>query len=161
HDVATDAHAGPSEIVIWSDRADPEWIAADLVAQAEHDEHARAVLVTRSRSLAAAVARWTRTLSAGRPVARRALARSGAAIVARPGRDAVAFTDAFAPEHLVCASRKDAGACRTAGTIFIGRWSAQAVGDYATGSNHVLPTGGHARWRGGLGAADFVRVFTT
>jgi histidinol dehydrogenase len=160
-DVGTDTHAGPSEIVIWSDQGDAEWIAADLVAQAEHDEHARAVFVTRSRRLAAAVSTWTRTLSANLPVARRAIARNGAAVVSSSRRSTVAFIDAFAPEHLVCDSRTDADACRVAGTIFVGPWSAQAAGDYATGSNHVLPTGGHARERGGLSAADFVRVFTT
>jgi histidinol dehydrogenase len=161
HDVATDGHAGPSEVVIWSDAGDPGWIAADLVAQAEHDVHARVVLVTRSRRLARDVSARTRALAAGRPTARRAIARNGAAVVVAARRDAVAFIDAFAPEHLVCETAEDVGTCRTAGTIFIGRWSAAAAGDYVTGSNHVLPTGGHGRWRGGLSAADFVRVFTT
>jgi histidinol dehydrogenase len=158
-DCAVDAHAGPSEIVILADEGDSDIVAADLVAQAEHDPDARAILITTrpdfARAVARAVARRTRAL----PVARAAIDRNGAAIVARDRREAVALVDRLAPEHLVCARETDARRVRLAGTIFVGRWSAQAAGDYATGSNHVLPTGGAARARGGLSAADFVRVF--
>jgi histidinol dehydrogenase len=85
--------------------------------------------------------------------------RNGALVVARSRREAVDLVNRIAPEHLVCDTADDAWRC-TAGTIFVGQWSAQAAGDYVTGSNHVLPTGGAARFRGGLSAADFVRVFT-
>jgi histidinol dehydrogenase len=92
--------------------------------------------------------------------ARESLARNGAAIVARSSSNAAAIVQRLAPEHLVCDRAEDARQSRVAGTIFVGRWSAQATGDYVTGSNHVLPTAGAARWRGGLSSADFVRVFT-
>lgn len=145
-DCAIDMRAGPSEIVVWADRGNPRWIAADLLAQAEHDPDARAILVTSSRALA-----------------RRVKTEAGARariVVVKNRKEAIAVIDQLAPEHLVCATARDASAIRNAGTIFVGRWSAQAAGDYTTGSNHVLPTGGAARWRGGLSASDFVRVFT-
>ena len=148
-DCAIDFRAGPSEIVVWSETGDAEWIAADLLAQAEHDPHARAMLVTSSRRLASAVAR---------AMARRGeLPANVAAIVARTRREAIALVNRIAPEHLVCDRAADAAACR-AGATFVGPWTAQAAGDYCTGSNHVLPTGGEARFRGGLSAADFVRT---
>jgi histidinol dehydrogenase len=151
-DCAIDFRAGPSEIVVWSDAGRPDWIAADLLAQAEHDPHARAVLVTATRTLAEAV---------GRAIAAAGAPPDNVALVVAGSRDEViALVNRLAPEHLVCDREEDAAACR-AGTIFVGRWSAQAAGDYCTGSNHVLPTGGEARVRGGLSAADFVRTFTT
>jgi histidinol dehydrogenase len=88
------------------------------------------------------------------------IARNGAAIVTRTRREAIEIVNRIAPEHLVCDRLEDASSIDAAGTIFVGPWSAQASGDYCTGSNHVLPTGGAARLRGGLTAADFVRVFT-
>ena len=159
-DCAVDTHAGPSEIVIYADEGPAEWWAADLVAQAEHDPDARAIFVTTRAPLAAAVAAAAARRAAAHPAAARALARGGAAIVARTRREAIALVNRLAPEHLVVARAADVAACTTAGTIFVGPWSAQAAGDYATGSNHVLPTGGAARVRGGLSAADFARVFT-
>jgi histidinol dehydrogenase len=155
-----DLHAGPSEIVIVSDEGRPEWIAADLIAQAEHDPAARAVFVTTRRPLGAAVAREVaRQLPPAGP-ARRALRRHGAIVVTKSRRDAFDLVNRLAPEHVVCDGPADARRVRTAGTVFVGPWSAQASGDYATGSNHVLPTSGAARVRGGLSTADFVRVFT-
>jgi histidinol dehydrogenase len=148
-DCAIDFHAGPSEIVVWSDRGRAEWIAADLLAQAEHDPDARTIFVTTRRELAKGV--------------RALVARAGSQAPVRLVRtraDAIALVNRLAPEHLVCDTRRDAACITAAGTIFIGDWSAQAAGDYVTGSNHVLPTGGTARFRGGLSAADFVRVFT-
>jgi histidinol dehydrogenase len=150
-DCAIDFRAGPSEIVVWSDAGDPAWIAADLLAQAEHDPHARALLVTTSRRLARAVA--AAVARVGRPPA------NVAAVVVASRREAIAIVNRVAPEHLVCDRSADAGVC-LAGTVCVGRWTAQAAGDYCTGSNHVLPTGGAARHRGGLGAADFVRTVT-
>ena len=159
-DCATDLHAGPSEIVVWADHGNFEWIAADLLAQAEHDPAARSILITRNRRLARAVAaEVTRRLPPEGPV-RTAVRRNGAVILTRTRQDAADVVNRIAPEHLVCANEKDAKLINTAGTVFIGPWSAQAAGDYTTGSNHVLPTGGAARFRGGLSPADFVRTFT-
>jgi histidinol dehydrogenase len=158
-DAAIDFHAGPSEIVVWSDRGRPDWIAADLVAQAEHDPDARALFVTTRPDLAREVVVAARRMARGRDAAGRSLKANGAAIVTGDRDEAADIVNRIAPEHLVCDTRSDAGRVSSAGTIFVGRWSAQAAGDYSTGSNHVLPTGGAARFRGGLSAADFVRVF--
>ena len=159
-DCRIDMHAGPSEIVVWSDAGRPDWIAADLVAQAEHDPHARAVCVTTRVGLARAVAGAVDGLLRSAAAARPAIRRNGAIVVAKTRREAAALVNRIAPEHLVCDDRKDAALVTAAGTIFVGRWSAQAAGDYVTGSNHVLPTGGASRFRGGLSAADFVRCYT-
>jgi histidinol dehydrogenase len=159
-DCAIDFHAGPSEVVIVSDRGDPDWIAADLLAQAEHDPDARAILITPSHRLATLVAARVAARLPRNGPARAALARHGGAIVTRTLDEAVALAGRIAPEHLVCDSQRVAARVRTAGTIFVGPYSAQAAGDYATGSNHVLPTSGAARFRGGLSAGDFVRVAT-
>ncbi|MPY91098.1 MAG: histidinol dehydrogenase [Luteitalea sp.] len=156
-DCAIDFHAGPSEIVIVATLGDAAWLAADLLAQAEHDVDARALLLTPSRRLARTVARAVdERLPADGP-ARSALQRNGGIILTRSVREAVALANRIAPEHLVCET-DDVARQVTAGTVFVGPWSAQAAGDYATGSNHVLPTNGAARFRGGLSAADFVRV---
>jgi histidinol dehydrogenase len=159
-DCPIDMHAGPSEIVVCSDRGRARWIAADLIAQAEHDPSARAMLVTTNRRLARGVQREVRARLPRSGSARAAIAANGAIVVARTRDEAVAIVNRIAPEHLVCDRNDDVVKFRAAGTIFVGDWSAQAAGDYATGSNHVLPTGGAARARGGLNAADFVRVFT-
>ncbi len=159
-DCPIDLHAGPSEIVVCSDRGRPEWIAADLLAQAEHDPAARAILVTTKTRLAAAVAKAVAAQMPTSGPAPASIARNGAIVVARNRSEAVAIVNRLAPEHLVIDAEDDAAAYRAAGTIFVGPWSVQAAGDYCTGSNHVLPTGGAARFRGGLSAADFVRVFS-
>jgi histidinol dehydrogenase len=158
-DCPIDFQAGPSEIVVYTDDGRrPDWIAADLIAQAEHDPEARAILITSHRTLARRVAAEIhRRMPAAGP-ARAALARNGAIVVVRSDAEGVALVNRLAPEHLVC--DRGRGAEFVAGTIFEGAWSAQAAGDYCTGSNHVLPTGGAARFRGGLSAADFVRVNT-
>jgi histidinol dehydrogenase len=159
-DCAIDFFAGPSEIAIVSDRGRAPWIAADLLAQAEHDPDARAILFTPSRRLAAAVAREIeRQMPADGP-ANQALARNGGIVVTRSLDEAVALTERLAPEHAVCDTAAVASRLTRAGTVFIGNHSAQACGDYVTGSNHVLPTMGAAAARGGLSAADFVRVST-
>jgi histidinol dehydrogenase len=159
-DCAIDLHAGPSEIVVYSNRGNAEWIAADLIAQAEHDPAARAIFVTTKRRLANAVAQAVERRMPDSGPAKTSIARNGAIVVARTQREAVDVVNALAPEHLVVDEDANVDAFRAAGTIFVGPWSVQAAGDYATGSNHVLPTGGAARFRGGLGAADFVRLFT-
>lgn len=155
---AIDFFAGPSEIVIVSARGNPQWIAADLIAQAEHDPDARAILLTPSRRLAAAVAdACVRQVTSG-SVADRALRTNGGIVLTRSIKEAVAISERIAPEHVVCDDETTAAKLTRAGTVFVGPWSAQALGDYVTGSNHVLPTRGAAAARGGLSAADFVRV---
>jgi histidinol dehydrogenase len=159
-DCAIDFYAGPSEIVVVSASGRPAWIAADLIAQAEHDPDARAILITPSRTLAAAVRRQVlKQMPAGGP-ARRALSANGGIVLTRTLDEAIALSERAAPEHVVCDSDAMAARLTRAGTVFVGHHSAQASGDYATGSNHVLPTSGAARARGGLTAADFVRVGT-
>jgi len=159
-DCAIDFHAGPSEIVVVSSSGRAAWIAADLIAQAEHDPDARAILLTPSRRLAVAVAReLTGRMPADGP-ARTAMHRNGGVIVTRTLSQAIDLCNRMAPEHVCCDTDEVASRITRAGTIFVGEHSAQASGDYATGSNHVLPTNGAARARGGLSATDFVRVAT-
>ena len=159
-DCAIDFHAGPSEIVIVSAKGRPPWIAADLIAQAEHDPDARAILLTPSRRLAMNVARELSIQMPADGPAPRAMSTNGGIVLTRTMEEAIALCQRMAPEHVVCDSDRIAARLTRAGTIFVGDHSAQAAGDYATGSNHVLPTSGAARSRGGLSAADFVRVST-
>ncbi|HMG52594.1 MAG TPA: histidinol dehydrogenase [Kofleriaceae bacterium] len=161
-EVDIDSIAGPSEILIIADGdADPAWVAADLIAQAEHDTEARAVLVTTSAELAGAVdAELARQLASlpRRAIAERALAEHGAAVIVESLAAAIELANRFAPEHLElqCAEpRRVAAACTTAGAIFVGRYSSEAAGDYLAGGNHVLPTGGAARYASPLGVHDF------
>lgn len=159
-DCGIDFYAGPTEIVIVSRRAPAAWIAADLIAQAEHDPDARAILITPSRKLAVRVAA---TVDAHVPPvgpARRSLSAHGGVIVTRSIGEAIDLANTAAPEHLVVDDERMAALVRCAGSVFVGDWSAQVAGDYAIGSNHVLPTAGAARARGGLSAADFVRQIT-
>ena len=159
-DCGIDFYAGPTEIVIVSSRGPADWIAADLIAQAEHDPDARAVLITPSRALAERVAsRVTARMPADGP-ARAALKSHGGIIVAKSAGEALALANAAAAEHLVVDDERMAAKVRCAGSLFVGPWTAQVAGDYAIGSNHVLPTAGAARVRGGLSAADFVRQIT-
>jgi len=157
---AIDFYAGPSEIVVVAGGGRPDWIAADLVAQAEHDPDARAMFVTWNRALANRVVKAVAVRSAGRGVVSQSIGANGAVIVARNASEAMEIANRLASEHLVVDSEALVKRPVTAGAIFIGPYSAQAAGDYATGSNHVLPTSGAARFRGGLSAADFVRVMS-
>ena len=157
---AIDFVAGPSEIAIVSSAGRPAWLAADLIAQAEHDADARAILITPKRALATAVALEVRRQLPAAGPARTALARNGGIVLTRSLDEAADLAQRLAPEHLVCDSERMAARLTRAGTVFVGRYSAQALGDYVTGSNHVLPTMGGAAARGGLSAADFVRVAT-
>lgn len=159
-DCAIDFFAGPSEILTISTGGRPAWIAADLLAQAEHDENARAVFVTPNRRLAQRVADEVARQMPPEGPARTAVERNGAIVVTRSLDEAVALSERMAPEHVVCDTSAIARRLRRAGTVFVGHYSAQAAGDYITGSNHVLPTSGSAAARGGLSAADFVRVST-
>ena len=157
---AIDFHAGPTEIVIVAGAGQPAWIAADLVAQAEHDPDARAVLMTWSRLLARRVAKAVAERSRGRATVERSLRANGAIILTHDANEAMALASRFAPEHLVVEDEALTRRPIVAGALFVGPYTAQAAGDYATGSNHVLPTAGAARFRGGLSAADFVRVMS-
>ena len=159
-DCAIDFYAGPTEIVIVAAAGNPEWVAADLVAQAEHDPDARAVLITWRRDFGARVAAIVRRIGADRPIVRQSLRAHGAVVVARNADEAMDIANRLAPEHLVLESEALAKRPLIAGAVFIGPYTAQAAGDYATGSNHVLPTAGAARFRGGLSAADFVRAMS-
>lgn len=161
-DCEIDFLAGPTE-VLWLARGDenPAFVAADLIAQAEHDPRAAAWLVTPAARLAQAVQREIARQLADRPnaVAAAALRRRGAIVVTRGMAEAVSLANRLAPEHLT-APAECVPAIRNAGSVFVGEYAPQAVGDYLSGTNHVLPTGGRARWRGGLSAADFVKVVT-
>jgi histidinol dehydrogenase len=159
-DCAIDFFAGPTEIVIVTTAGRADWIAADLIAQAEHDPDAMALLLTPSGRLATAVARACARQLPGEGSATTALARRGAIVLTRSIDEAIHLSERIAPEHVVCDNDRVARRLTRAGTVFVGRHSAQALGDYITGSNHVLPTAGAARARGGLSAADFVRVTT-
>jgi histidinol dehydrogenase len=159
-DCAIDFYAGPTELVVVAERGNPEWIAADLVAQAEHDPDARAVLLTPNRRLAIEVAVRVLSLAPRFGAARESIARNGAIVVTRSTREAAALASRLAPEHVACDSAWTAAAIEKAGTVFVGGSSVPALGDYVTGSNHVLPTAGAARARGGLSAADFTRTTT-
>jgi histidinol dehydrogenase len=159
-DCAIDFFAGPSEIAVLSVSGRPAWIAADLLAQAEHDPDARAILITPSRRLATAVAREVESQLPSDGPSRQSLASHGGIIVTRTLGEAIELMQRLAPEHAVCDSASVAARLTRAGTVFVGSYSAQASGDYVTGSNHVLPTGGAAAARGGLSTADFVRVST-
>jgi len=159
-DCAIDFYAGPTEIVIVAGNGRARWIAADLIAQAEHDPDARSIFITWSRRLARQVVADVKRLAIGRDVVKRSLAAHGLCIVARTGEAAMALANRIAPEHLVVENERLVQGPVTAGAIFIGSFTAQAAGDYATGSNHVLPTAGAARFRGGLSAADYMRVMS-
>jgi histidinol dehydrogenase len=161
-EVDIDSIAGPSEVLIIADEDAPAaWIAADLLAQAEHDREARAILVTPSAGLAEAVdgelARQLVTLPR-EAIARHAITHHGAAVIVADLDAAVAFANRYAPEHLelqVAEAREVASRLTTSGAIFIGRYSSEAAGDYLAGANHVLPTGGAARYASPLGVHDF------
>ena len=157
-DCPIDFEAGPTELVWATSGARPEWVARDLLAQAEHDPDARAFLVTTSRREARAVRDAIVRLAPAGGIAGAALALNGAALVARSRREVLDLVNRIAPEHLATDDEWLVAQRPSAGTIFVGGWSPPAAGDYATGSNHVLPTAGAARFRGGLNAADFVRV---
>jgi histidinol dehydrogenase len=159
-DCSIDMLAGPTEVVIVSSKGKPGFIAADLVAQAEHDPETLAVFITTSRKLARVVEdqlQW-----AGRDknaIAQQSLASRGAILIADSREQAFEWANRIAPEHITI-EKKDLSLVRNAGSVFIGDYSAQAAGDYASGPNHVLPTAGAARFRGGLSVMDFVKVIS-
>jgi histidinol dehydrogenase len=161
-DCAIDLPAGPTEAVVLARRGNPRWIAADLLAQAEHAPDAGSYLVTASPQLAKQVQEEVNAqldlLPRTNP-AHISCERTGAILLARTWDDGIAFVNRFAPEHLSLPTSSTGllKRIRSSGTIFVGHLSAQPFGDYASGSSHVLPTGGWARRRGGLSANDFVK----
>lgn len=160
-EVGIDFVAGPTEIMILAGDGDAKIIAADMLAQAEHDAEAIAILVTTSERLAngvsAEVERQLRTLST-REVARRAIDENGRIFLVPDMDTAVLLANQWAPEHLSLHDPVLLPKIQNAGAIFLGPDSPESAGDYASGPSHVLPTGGGARLRGGLSAADFVKV---
>jgi len=158
-DCSIDFLAGPTEIVVVSHRGKPLMIASDLVAQAEHDPQAVVVFITTSRQLAKRVATSIRSLAKSNPIAQRSLADKSAILVASSRREAMDWANRLAPEHITLDSQ-DLPLLRNAGSVFVGKYSPTAAGDYASGPNHVLPTGGQARSRGGLTVSDFLKLIT-
>jgi histidinol dehydrogenase len=163
-DCAIDLPAGPTEAIVLAADGNARWIAADLLAQAEHAKDAASFFVTSSRNLARQVQREIAWQLGELPfgMARASTEISGAILVADSLEQACQFVNRFAPEHLSLPenANKLLGKINSAGTVFLGPWATQPLGDYATGSNHVLPTGGWARRRGGLSAADFVKCIS-
>ena len=162
-EVGIDFIAGPTEILIVAAEGDPRVLAADMLAQAEHDADAAAVLLTTSKRLAQAVAREIeRQLEdlPTAPVARQAIRKNSAIVLVGSLSEAVEMANRFAPEHLSIPTARLLAKVTHAGSVFVGPSSPEAAGDYASGPNHVLPTSGAARLRGGLSAADFVKVIS-
>ena len=159
-DCAIDMLAGPTEIVVNSELGNADDIASDLVAQAEHDPEALAIFITTRADLANEVIAKAKLRSRNNSVAREALDRNGLVILASNVGEARAITNRLAPEHLTVDTSSDLNWVQNAGSVFVGRWSAQPMGDYISGPNHTLPTGGMARVRGGLSVNDFVKLIT-
>lgn len=155
-----DMPAGPTEIGVMSESGDPAGIAADLVAQAEHDPEALAVLITPDADLARAVLMEAKLQAKTNPIARQSLAAQGAIFVTQSVTEARALTNRLAFEHLSVDSAADLQWISNAGSVFIGHFSPQSMGDYVSGPNHVLPTGRAGRVRAGLSVADYVKIIT-
>ena len=163
-DVAIDFVAGPSEIVIVANDGDPQWIAADMLAQSEHDVDARAVLLTTSTKLANAVQHEVSVQLASlstADVAGESIRTNGAIVICESEESAFRLVNLIAPEHLSLYDPSQLDRVHNAGSVFIGQYSTEAAGDYASGPNHILPTAGYSTIRGGLSVNDFVKVITT
>lgn len=158
-DCAIDFLAGPTEVAILSESGTPEFIAADLVAQAEHDPEALAIFITSRSDLAMKVAEKVRNAARENGIARQSLGGKGAILLATSRKQALEWANRIAPEHITV-EEQDLPFIRNAGSVFVGDYSPQAAGDYASGPNHVLPTCGAARFRGGLSVLDFVKLVT-
>ncbi|MCB9383473.1 MAG: histidinol dehydrogenase [Bryobacterales bacterium] len=162
-EVGIDFVAGPTEILLIFPDGDPAALAADMLAQAEHDVDAAAILLTTSSELAEQVAdeveRQLVGLSTG-DVARQAIANNSAIVVTQTVDEACELSNRFAPEHLSIADDSMLDKITNAGSVFIGPWSPEAAGDYASGPNHVLPTSGAAMLRGGLSITDYLKVIS-
>jgi histidinol dehydrogenase len=158
-DCSIDFLAGPTEALVLSESGNPRFIAADLVSQAEHDPEALSIFITTQSALAQAVALSIEELARDNPIARKSLQRQGAIMLAASREQAREWSNTLAPEHITI-TREDLPYIRNAGSVFVGDYSPQAAGDYASGPNHVLPTSGQARFRGGLSVLDFVKLVT-
>jgi histidinol dehydrogenase len=161
--VGIDFIAGPTEILIIAAEGDPRCLAADLLAQAEHDVDASAILLTTSKRLAAAVAKEVDRQLALLPspeVAAQSIARNSAIIRVPSLERAIEIANQFAPEHLSLPDDRLLAQVKHAGSVFVGPFSPEAAGDYASGPNHVLPTAGAARQRGGLSVTDYLKVIS-
>ncbi|HVO61192.1 MAG TPA: histidinol dehydrogenase [Terriglobales bacterium] len=158
-DCAIDMLAGPTESVIVTHHGNPKWIAADLVAQAEHDPDTLPIAITGSQRLAEEILAELRSAAQSNPVAQQALRKSGCILIAGSRAQAMRWANALAPEHITV-EKQDVNAIVSAGSVFVGDYSPQAAGDYTSGPNHVLPTAGAARFRGGLSVLDFVKLVT-
>ena len=158
-DCSIDFLAGPTEAVVLSESGNPKFIAADLVSQAEHDPDALSIFITTNQKLAEAVALSMDEAARDNPIARKSLQRQGVILLATSREKVRDWANALAPEHITIA-REDLRYIRNAGSIFVGDYSPQAAGDYASGPNHVLPTSGQARFRGGLSVLDFIKLIT-
>ncbi len=162
-EVGIDFVAGPTEILIIAEQGDPGHLAADMLAQAEHDVDASAVLLTTSRSLAEAVAAEVERQLAVLPtaaVAREAIDRNSAAVIVGSLDEALDLSNRFAPEHLSIPDASMLAKVKNAGSVFVGAFSPEAAGDYVSGPNHVLPTSGAARVRGGLSVMDYLKIIS-
>jgi len=159
-DCGIDMLAGPTEIVVTGDEGDPDLIAAELVAQAEHDPEALAILVTTRLELAKAAIAATKKRAKSNATAKESLARHGFVFVAASVAEAREIANRLAPEHLTVDNASDLEWVENAGSVFVGPYSPQPMGDYVSGPNHTLPTGGLARLRGGLSVMDFVKLIT-
>jgi histidinol dehydrogenase len=155
-----DMPAGPTEIVVTSETGNAAGIAADLIAQAEHDPETLAVLITSDEELARNVATAVKLQSRGNAIAKQALMAHSCIFVTSTVREAQELTNRLAPEHLTVDSTTDLKWVRNAGSVFVGKYAPQSMGDYVSGPNHVLPTGRGGRVRGGLSVMDFVKVIT-
>lgn len=162
-DVAIDFVAGPSEILIVASQGNARWIAADMLAQAEHDVDARAILLTTDKEFAlrvqAEIEIQLSSLSTVQ-IAQRAIVENSAIVVCDTTDSAFDLVNTIAPEHLSVEQKSDIDRVSSAGSIFVGQYSTEAAGDYASGPNHILPTSGNAAVRGGLSVNDFVKVIT-
>jgi histidinol dehydrogenase len=159
-DCAIDMLAGPTEIVVTSEKGDPALIASDLVAQAEHDPDALAIFITTKKELAEKVSAEVKERVRGNSIAAQSIKANGVIFVADSVTEAREMTNRLAPEHLSVDAERDLEWVQNAGSVFVGRYSAQPLGDYISGPNHTLPTGGLARVRGGLSVYDFVKTIT-
>ncbi|MDE1154834.1 MAG: histidinol dehydrogenase [Acidobacteriaceae bacterium] len=155
-----DMPAGPTEIVVTSETGDAAGIAADLVAQAEHDPEALPILITSNAALAEEVTQQATEQARGNEIALTSLAAQGYAFVTQDAEEAQTLTNRLAPEHLTVDAGSDLRWVKNAGSVFIGHYTPQSMGDYISGPNHVLPTGRNGRIRGGLSVLDFVKVIT-
>jgi histidinol dehydrogenase len=155
-----DMPAGPTEIVVKSETGNAVGIAADLVAQAEHDPETLAVLITSKEGLARKVLAEVKLQARDNAIARQSLAAHGCIFVTATVRESEELTNRLAPEHLTVDSAADLKWVQNAGSVFVGKYSPQSMGDYVSGPNHVLPTGQGGRVRGGLSVMDYVKVIT-